>query len=108
MLVDTEWGQFEVPDSAPATPDFAVQPAPDQGLAVQPAPEQGLAVQPAPTVTSGMVVDRGMGPNADDPYNGMGPPDIAVTPAIGGQDFAPVRGFCEHNRQKAICKVSEP
>ena len=70
--------------------DFAAAPdtAPAQSLAVQPAPDQSLAVQPAPTVKSGMVVDRGMGPNADDPYNGMGPPDLAVTPAIGGQDFA--------------------
>jgi hypothetical protein len=57
-------------------------------VAPEPAPDQSLAVQPAPTVNSDMVVDRGMGPNVGDPYNGMGPPDLAVTPAIGGQDFA--------------------
>ena len=70
--------------------NFAVapEPAPAQSLAVQPAPDQGLAVQPAPMVKSGMVNERGMGPNVGDPYNGMGPPDLAVTPAIAGQDFA--------------------
>ena len=67
------------PDTAPATPNFAVQPAPDQSL----------AVQPAPMVNSGMVNERGMGPNPEDLYGGMGAPDLAVNPApVAGQNFA--------------------